>query len=158
MRTELFRPDYDSWFMEIALVVSLRSTCARRAVGAVIVDIENRILSTGYNGVPSGVRHCTEVPCEGASLPSGSGLDVCQALHAEQNAIARLERVRQAHTLYCTTSPCMMCTKLIAATPIRRIVAMQAYPASGERFWVDVIGREWRNHGSLDNPIHGRAG
>jgi dCMP deaminase len=130
--------------MEIAEVVAMRSTCARRAVGAVIVDAENRVLSTGYNGVPSGMRHCTLSPCEGAHMPSGTGLDVCQALHAEQNAIARLEQVRYAHTLYCTTSPCMMCTKLIAATPIQRIVAAKPYPTSGEDFW-NALGRKWDN-------------
>lgn len=147
MRTEQDRPPYDVWFMDIALVVAARSTCARRAVGAVIVDEGNRILSTGYNGVPSGVSHCTSVPCKGAHLPSGTGLDECQALHAEQNAIARLEQVRLAHTLYCTTSPCMMCTKLIAATPIRRIVALKPYPISGQMFWVSTVGREWTNLG-----------
>lgn len=147
MRTEKHRLDYDRWFMEIAEIVAMRSTCARRAVGCVIVDGDNRILSTGYNGVPSGVRHCTESPCLGATLPSGQGLDVCQALHAEQNAIARLENVRFAHTLYCTTSPCMMCTKLISATPIQRVVAALPYPGSGEEFWTQLLGREWVNLG-----------
>ena len=143
LRTENERMDYHSWFMNIALIVAKRSTCARRAVGAVIVDSENRILSTGYNGVPSGVKHCTDSPCSGAHAKSGSGLDACQALHAEQNAIARLTDVRHAHTLYCTTSPCMMCTKLIAATPVQRIVALESYPVSGEEFWKNAIGREW---------------
>lgn len=143
LRTDSDRPDYDRWFMEIAQVVASRSTCARRAVGAVIVDEGNRILSTGYNGVPAGVHHCTHTHCPGANAPSGQGLDLCQALHAEQNAIARLQDVRSAHTLYCTTAPCMSCTKLIAATPIQRIVAAAPYPISGERFWVDTIGRKW---------------
>jgi dCMP deaminase len=144
-RLGAIRPPHDVWFMKIAEVVSTRSTCARRAVGAIIVDADNRILSTGYNGVPSGVRHCTEAPCAGAFAPSGQGLDLCQALHAEQNAIARLTDVRSAHTLYCTTSPCMMCTKLISATPIQRIVAAAAYPVSGEKFWTEVLGRKWTN-------------
>lgn len=142
LRTEAERPPYDLWFMDVARVVSMRSTCARRSVGAVIVDETNHILSTGYNGVPSGMQHCTEVPCDGASFGEGKGLDVCQALHAEQNAIARLQDVRHAHTLYCTTAPCMMCTKLVLATPIGRIVAAVEYAASGRDLWLKA-GREW---------------
>lgn len=146
MRTENDRPGYDAWFLEIAAVVAKRSSCARRAVGCVIVDAECRILSTGYNGVPSGVSHCTLIECPGARMDSGSGLDVCEALHAEQNALARLEQVRQAHTLYCTTSPCISCTKLIAATGIQRIVALEPYAKSGEQYWTGRVGREWTNH------------
>ena len=145
LRRETDRPSYDEWFMKIAHIVAQRSTCSRRAVGCVIVDSENRILATGYNGVPSGVFHCTSRACPGAGASSGTSLDVCQALHAEQNAIARLENVRCAHTLYCTTSPCISCTKLIAATPIKRIVAALPYPASGEKFWTDTVGRQWIN-------------
>ena len=141
------RPSYDEWFIGLAQVIATRSTCARRAVGAVIVDRENRILSTGYNGVPQGVRHCTDHPCAGAGAPSGQGLDVCQALHAEQNAIARLMDVRAAHTLYCTTAPCIMCAKLISATPIQRIVAAVPYALSGRDFWTNVVGREWTQMG-----------
>lgn len=143
LRVEAERPPYDLWFMDIARVVSCRSTCGRRQVGAVIVDDTNHILSTGYNGVPSGVTHCTRVPCAGANFPSGEGLDRCQALHAEQNAIARLHDVRFAHTLYCTTAPCVACTKLIAATPIKRIVAAQDYAQSGREYWTGVVKKEW---------------
>lgn len=143
LATEADRPPYDLWFMDMARVVSCRSTCARRQVGAVIVDETNHILSTGYNGVPSGVAHCTLVNCPGVSYVSGEGLDECQALHAEQNAIARLQDVRHAHTLYCTTAPCMGCTKLIAATPIRRIVSAVEYPKSGRDFWTLVVKRQW---------------
>lgn len=145
LRTESNRPSFDQIFLEIAHVVSKRATCARRAVGAVITDSEHRILSTGYNGVPAKMPHCTHVNCAGAVASSGDSLDLCQALHAEQNAIARLSDVRFAHTLYCTTSPCMMCVKLIAATPIVRIVASEPYPASGEAYWADFLGREWVN-------------
>lgn len=142
MRTEAERPSYDLWFMDVARVVSERSTCARRAVGAVVVDETNHILSTGYNGVPSGMTHCTQSPCAGATYGEGRGLDVCQALHAEQNAIARLQDVRHAHTLYCTTAPCVMCTKLILATPIKRVVAAAEYAASGRDLWLGA-GRVW---------------
>lgn len=146
-RQGIVRPTHDEWFMQIASVVSTRSTCARRAVGAVIVDRDNRILSTGYNGVPHGVLHCISIPCKGAHAPSGQGLDVCQALHAEQNAIARLADVRAAHTMYCTTAPCIGCTKLISATPIERIVAGESYPLSGQQFWTEVVGKVWEQIG-----------
>lgn len=143
MRSELDRPDYHVWFMEIALVVATRSTCCRRAVGCVIADRENRILATGYNGVPSGVSHCTHTHCSGAHFASGEGLDSCQAIHAEVNAVARLADVRSAFTLYCTTAPCISCTKMISATPIQRIVANEPYAKSGMDFWTDVVKREW---------------
>lgn len=143
LRTEENRPDYDTWFMAIARVVALRSTCARRAVGAVVIDDTHRILSTGYNGTPSGMMHCTTTPCGGTRFGEGLGLDECQALHAEQNAIARLQNVRFADTLYCSTAPCVMCTKLIAATPIRRIVAGADYAKSGRDFWLSLGGKEW---------------
>lgn len=146
MRTEQDRPGYDAWFMAIALVVARRSTCARRAVGCVVVDADNRILSTGYNGVPHGAIHCTASPCAGARMGSGSGLDVCQALHAEQNALTRLERVREARTMYCTTAPCISCAKLAAATGIQRIVFLEPYPTGGGEFWTEVAGREWHQH------------
>lgn len=133
--------------MEIARVVSERSTCRRRRVGAVIVSFDNRILSTGYNGTPSKAPHCTDTPCPGIGFHSGEGLDNCQALHAEQNAIARLRDIDNAYMLVCTTSPCIMCTKLIAATPITVIVAGEPYSKSGEEFWTEVCKRKWKNLG-----------
>lgn len=147
------RPTYDKWWMEIAHVVAKRSTCVRRRVGCVIVSEDNRILATGYNGVPAGARHCLDSPCPGANEQSGSGLDLCHALHAEQNAIARLESVDKAHTLYCTTAPCIPCTKLAAAINIRRIVAAEDYVKSGEKFWVETVGREWCT--MVEDPKHG---
>jgi len=136
-------PGYDDWFMDIAKVVAARSTCSRRAVGCVIVSKSNHILATGYNGVPSGIEHCTSTPCAGSSFATGEGLDSCQALHAEQNAIARLIDAEKAHTLYCTTAPCISCTKLISATSIQRIVCDVPYKKSGQQFWVEVLGRDW---------------
>jgi len=118
------RPSLDQYMMNIANVVATRSTCSRRAVGAVIVDHSGHILSTGFNGVPSGVTHCTDVPCRGVDLPSGQGLDICKAQHAEVNAIAHCRDLRNAFAIYVTTSPCMNCAKLIAATNIKKVVFM----------------------------------
>ena len=136
------RPTKDQWFMEIAQVTAKRATCARRRVGAVIVDARGYILSTGYNGLPSGFAHCIDSPCEGANYPSGLGLDKCQSLHAEQNAIARLKEPFEAATMYVTTAPCMSCTKLALATSIQRIVFAQDYPTSGRDLWL-MAGKEW---------------
>lgn len=116
------RPSLDRYMLNIAKVVATRSTCSRRAVGAVIVDGSNHILATGHNGVPSGVTHCVDVPCKGAEYESGKGLDLCKAQHAEVNAIAHCRDLQSAFTIYLTTSPCMSCAKLIAATHIKRVV------------------------------------
>jgi len=128
--------------MELAEVTAKRATCPRRQVGAVILDKRGYILSTGYNGLPSGFRHCIDEPCEGANKPSGTGLDLCQALHAEQNAVARLKEPFEADCMYVTTAPCVSCTKLVLATGIKRIVFKSDYPSSGKELW-ERAGREW---------------
>lgn len=128
--------------MEMAEVTAKRATCRRRQVGAVIVDRRGYILSTGYNGLPSGFPHCIDYPCEGADCASGTGLDLCQSLHAEQNAIARLREPFEAYTLYCTTAPCVSCTKLALATSIYEIIFKSDYPSSGRDLWLRA-GRIW---------------
>ncbi|MEF8849015.1 MAG: cytidine deaminase, partial [Candidatus Thermoplasmatota archaeon] len=82
------RPTYDEYFMEMARVVSKRSTCLRRKVGAILVK-NKHILSTGYNGAPKGLKHCDEVGCirQKMNIPSGERHELCRGLHAEQNAI-----------------------------------------------------------------------
>lgn len=134
----------EEMFMIIAGVVAQRSTCSRKQVGAVITD-GLRILSTGYNGVASGEVHCTETPCPGALYGSGEFLDTCSAIHAEQNAIARLPEFRYATHLYSTTEPCVSCTKLILATPIQHVVFMEHYPLSGIALWESQQRGEWRH-------------
>ena len=136
------RPTKDQWFMEIAEVTAKRATCARRQVGCVIVDARGYILSTGYNGLPAGFEHCIDNPCSGAHFPSGQGLDLCQSLHAEQNAIARLKEPFSADTMYVTTAPCMSCTKLALATSVQRIIFKSDYPTSGRDLWI-AAGRDW---------------
>lgn len=136
------RPTVDEYYLRIAHVVGTRSTCARRAVGCVIVDDRGYILSTGYNGVPSGFPHCIEHPCSAAMAASGTDLDRCNALHAEQNAIARLREPFEATTLYCTVSPCVSCTKLALATGIQRIVSTEQYASHGRALW-EAAGRRW---------------
>lgn len=113
--------------MELAEVIAKRANCLRRSVGCVIVDRFGYILSTGYNGTPKGFPHCDELNCSN-NATTGSDLDSCNALHAEQNAIARLEAPLRAHTMYCTTEPCVSCLKLILATSIQRVVFKHPYP------------------------------
>ena len=79
------RPTADEYFMAMAMLVATRSTCIRRQVGCVLIDNNNNILATGYNGVVRGQPHCNEGhPCPGAYSASGKDLDLCYAIHAEQ--------------------------------------------------------------------------
>lgn len=128
----LQRPDWDSYFMEMAQVASKRSTCLRRSVGAVIVK-NKRILATGYNGTPKGLAHCEEVGCfrEQMNVPSGKMHELCRGIHAEQNAViqAAVHGVSvDGATLYCTHQPCVVCTKILINAGIKRIVYANPYP------------------------------
>ena len=111
------RPAWDNYFMKIAEDVSTRSTCLRRHVGAVIVK-DKRILTTGYNGAPTGIAHCTEETCLRMkyNVPSGERHELCRGLHAEQNAIiqAAYHGVSlKGAKIYVTHKPCSICTKML---------------------------------------------
>lgn len=126
------RPDWDSYFMEIAQIVSKRSTCLRRAVGAVLVK-DKQILATGYNGTPKGLPHCEEVGClrEQLHVPSGQMHELCRGIHAEQNSViqAAVNGVSiSGSTLYCTHQPCVVCSKILINAGIKRIVYANPYP------------------------------
>ena len=126
------RPSWDEYFMEMAELARKRSTCLRRGVGAVIVK-DNRVIATGYNGVPRGIRHCEETGClrQQLNVPSGKMHELCRGLHAEQNAIiqaARLGVSIDGATLYCTHQPCVICTKMIINAGIKRVVIKETYP------------------------------
>jgi len=125
------RPSWNEYFLSIAYLVSERSTCLRRKVGAVIVK-DKRILATGYNGAPSGVKHCAEVGClrEKLNVPSGQRHELCRGLHAEQNAIiqAAYHGVEIKNSiLYCTNLPCIICTKMIINAGIKHIFYRDGY-------------------------------
>ncbi len=125
------RLSWDEYFMEITRLVSKRSTCLRRQVGAVLVR-DRQILATGYNGPPTGLPHCEEVGClrELRAIPSGERHELCRGLHAEQNAIIQAANhgvgIRGA-TIYSTTHPCVICTKMIINAGILRIVYEEGY-------------------------------
>jgi dCMP deaminase len=125
------RPSWDEYFMKIAEDVATRSTCIRRQVGAVIVK-DKRILSTGYNGAPKGVSHCTAETCirNKLNIPSGEKHELCRGLHAEQNAIIQAA----AHglsiagaSIYVTNQPCSICTKMLINCDIRSFLYRNPY-------------------------------
>lgn len=120
------RQTLDEYHLTLLKHVAGRSTCGRRAVGCIITDEKGHILSTGYNGVPSGFPHCIEEACNGRFDPPGDS-SRCLAVHAEQNALLQCSRLDLAHTLYSTCTPCFVCAKMIANTSIQRIVCVQAY-------------------------------
>jgi dCMP deaminase len=128
---KLDRPSWETYFMDITALVARRTTCLRRAVGAVIVK-DKRILTTGYNGAPSGVRHCTEVGClrEQLKVESGMRHELCRGIHAEQNAIIQAAyhgvSVKGA-SLFCTNQPCSICAKMIVNAGIVAIFYRSVY-------------------------------
>ena len=126
------RPTWDKYFMNLLDVIQTRSTCLRRQVAAVIVK-DKQIISTGYNGSPRGIKHCDEVGClrEKMDIPSGERHELCRGTHAEQNAIiqASLHGVSiEGADIYITCSPCVLCTKMLINSGIKRIVYKGDYP------------------------------
>jgi dCMP deaminase len=127
MKTKLSkRPGWDVYFMDIAHVVTKRSNCIRRQVAAIIVK-DQRIISTGYNGTPRGVRNCFEGGCPrcASKAPSGSGLGECICSHAEENAITQAAYYGiplAGSIIYSTMSPCIMCAKMIINAGIVKVV------------------------------------
>ena len=111
------RISWDEYFMQIAHLVAQRATCLRRRVGAVIVK-DKRMLATGYNGAPSGLRHCLDTSClrEKLKIPSGQRHELCRGLHAEQNAIiqASLYGISvRGSSMFITNQPCVICAKML---------------------------------------------
>jgi dCMP deaminase len=138
------RPTIDAYFLEMASVVASRATCARRRVGCVLVSPRQHVLATGRNGPPSGWTHCIESPCPGAASASGKDLDLCEAIHAEQNALLQCRDVWEIESAYCTTAPCVTCVKLFLNTSCHRIVFVEDYPHSEKSamLW-RKDGRDW---------------
>ena len=125
------RPDWIKYFIKFAQDAGLRSTCIRRIVGAVIVK-NNMILSTGYNGVPAGMEHCATAGClrNDLGIPSGQNHELCRGIHAEQNAIIQAARNGvniDGADMYCTTKPCIICTKMIINAGIKKVYYINDY-------------------------------
>ena len=129
---ETKRPPYGEYFMEMAHLVAKRSTCLRRKVGALLVK-NKHILSTGYNGAPKGIKHCSEVGClrKEQNIPSGERHELCRGLHAEQNAIIQAAVFGvsiEGSTLYCTNTPCIVCVKMLINAGVKDIIYSGDYP------------------------------
>jgi len=126
------RPTIDEYFMQMAHLVATRSTCLRRNVGAIIVK-DKRVLSTGYNGAPKGMRHCEETGClrQKLNVPPGERHELCRGVHAEQNAIVQAAyfgvSIKNA-TMYITNHPCSVCSKMLVNAGITHVVYEDGYP------------------------------
>jgi dCMP deaminase len=149
------RPSWDEYFLEIARIVSKRSTCMRRKVGALVVK-DRRILATGYNGTPSGITHCAKVGClrQKLKIPSGKRHELCRGLHAEQNVLlqAALYGISlRGSMLYITNFPCIICTKMIINAGIKEIVIAGSYPDKMARGFLDEAGTKVRKIQILEN-------
>jgi dCMP deaminase len=140
------RKSWDDYFMAIARLVAERSTCLRRHVGAVLVR-EKRVLCTGYNGAPAGMKHCSDVGCLRGELgiPAGERIEICRGIHAEQNALVQAAAFGinvAGATLYCTHEPCVTCGKMLLNARIREFVVGESYP--------DEFGRRLLREAGVD--------
>nr|MCR5582519.1 cytidine/deoxycytidylate deaminase family protein [Eggerthellaceae bacterium] len=148
MEQGIDRPSWDEYFMTLADEVATRSTCLRRSVGALIVK-DRRILATGYNGVPSGLRHCSETGClrQQLNVPSGQRHEICRGLHAEQNAIIQAARYGidiSGSKIYITTQPCITCAKMLINAGITEIIYANPYPDELSLGMLDEAGIAYR--------------
>lgn len=140
------RPSWDEYFLDIAKLVASRSTCLRRQVGAVFVR-DKRVLTTGYNGAPGGLKHCEEVGCirDQEGVPSGERHELCRGIHAEQNAMLQAAQFGISLSdsiLYCTTQPCVLCAKMLINTGVGRMVVQTGYPDELSRQMLEEAGVE----------------
>lgn len=126
------RPNWDEYFFQVTELIAQRSTCLRRKVGAVIVR-DKRILATGYNGAPRNLEHCGDRECirNKMNIPSGERLDICRALHAEQNAILQAAHFGvsiDGSDIYISFQPCFTCAKMLINAGIKTIYIAGDYP------------------------------
>jgi dCMP deaminase len=153
------RPSWDEYFMDITRLVARRSTCMRRQVGAVMVKDKN-ILATGYNGTPSGITHCDVTGClrEQLKVPSGERHELCRGLHAEQNAIIQAARHGvniDRSVLYCTDSPCIICTKMLINAGISKVIYLQGY---ADKLSMEMLDESGIEVCSFDNLVNSSGG
>jgi dCMP deaminase len=128
------RISWDEYFIQSAELIARRSTCMRRQVGAVLVK-DNRIIASGYNGAPSGIKHCgdREEGClrMAMNIKSGERHELCRAIHAEQNALIQCSKngvSAEGATCYVTVSPCIICLKMLINAGVKKIVTYDYYP------------------------------
>jgi len=133
------------YFLKMANLVSERGTCIRRKVGCVLTNKLGHVLATGYNGVPANSKHCIDEPCSGAKFTSGEGLEECQAIHAEQNALIQCKNNFEIDSIYCTLSPCITCVKLFLNTSAKHIYFLEKYikEKPAKNLWLANGGETW---------------
>ncbi len=127
----LTRPETDEYFLKLASVVAERATCHRHYMGAIAVR-DKHILTTGYNGAPSGLKDCLELGClrDEMGIPSGERHEICRGVHAEQNVIIQAAlhgSSLEGSTIYCTHTPCVLCAKMLVNAKIKRYVSSGKY-------------------------------
>lgn len=140
------REDWDQYFMEVAELVSQRSTCIHRKVGAIIVK-EKRILATGYNQPPSGFPHCNVIGCirDDLNIKSGEHQEICYGLHAEQNALMQAAKFginTSDSIMYVTHQPCSVCARLIINAGIKKVLFKKEYPDALTKLFFETCGIE----------------
>jgi dCMP deaminase len=151
------RPDHDTYYMQIAMAVRERADCKGQKVGAVIV-LKNRIISTGYNGTPTGMRNCSDGGCHrcahrGTHYAPGTAYDLCICVHAEQNALlsaARFGISVDGATLYTTTQPCFGCLKEMLQAGIDTVYFRIPWTANRN-------AEQEEQYKMLQNKFHGRV-
>ena len=144
------RPELDEYFLKIATVVAERSTCRRHHVGAVAVR-DKHILSTGYNGAPSGLKDCLELGClrDEMHIETGTRHEICRGIHAEQNVIiqAALHGVDlTGATVYVTHPPCILCAKMLVNAKVKRFVTFGSYADDSFKDLFKEAGIEFEVH------------
>jgi len=152
------RPDNDTYFMRMAELVATRSTCLRRQVGAVIVK-EKRVLTTGYNGAPRGLKHCIEVGClrEKSNAESGTMHELCRGVHAEQNAVIQAAYFGisiKGGMIYSTAFPCVLCAKILINAGIVEVVYKEDYVEDLSKSVLDESGMKVRRFVPDPDPPH----
>jgi len=145
------RIGWDDYWMKITVDISLRSTCVRRKIGAVIVK-DTIIVSTGYNGAPRGFPHCIERGCirDELGIQSGTRHEICFGVHAEQNALLQAGRDATGGTLYVNAYPCKICAKMVLNASIKQVVISGTYS--------DTEGIELLKEGGVEVKILGNKG
>lgn len=132
LSAERLRPSWDHYFMALASLAARRSNCMKRRVGCVVVSrTSRRVVSTGYNGTPRGIRNCADGGCGrcNSGLGAGAALATCLCIHAEENALleAGRDHLREGAVLYCDTCPCLTCSIKIAQVGVSEVVYAQGF-------------------------------
>ena len=133
-------------FLQMASYLGTQGTCLRRMVGCILVDKHHHIIGSGYNGNAAGLPHCIDHPCKGADLPSREGLHICEAVHAEQNALMQCANVNEIEICYVSTSPCIHCMKMLMNTSCKLIVFLDVYDEKAIDLWMTNSWETGRNY------------